>query len=82
MVDAVGRASQTIINRLWMQKRPHRCTPIQRIRPLLSREECELADVEKAMEENLILDHQRPERVVGMRTTAEGTTQYLVKVRS
>ncbi len=59
---------------------PPLVTHTQRIRPYLSREETELADVEKAMEENLITEHQRPERIVGTRLDAEGVQQYLVKV--
>ena len=47
----------------------------------LSREELELMDVEKQMEEQLILQHRLVERVVASKTGEDGVVKYLTKVR-
>ncbi|KAK9788572.1 hypothetical protein WJX73_002856 [Symbiochloris irregularis] len=50
------------------------------IRPRLSREENELRDVERQMEEQLVQEHMQVERVVAERIQAEDSSlQYLVK---
>ncbi|GAX85223.1 hypothetical protein CEUSTIGMA_g12643.t1 [Chlamydomonas eustigma] len=47
-------------------------------RPFISREEQELRDVERQMEEQLVLQHSVVERICGERTGVSGT-RYLVK---
>ncbi|KAK9824197.1 hypothetical protein WJX72_008454 [[Myrmecia] bisecta] len=48
-------------------------------RPYLSREEIELRDVERQMEEELIEDHMHVERVISQRMEPDGSLKYLVK---
>ena len=47
----------------------------------MSREELELIDLEKQMEEQLIQQHREVERVVASKTEADGIVKYLVKAR-
>ena len=51
------------------------------LRDRLSREELELIDLEKQMEEQLIQQHREVERVVASKTEADGVVKFLVKVR-
>lgn len=52
---------------------------MQRVRQHVSREEQELYDVEKQMEEQLVYDHMELERVVAIRKEPEGKVGYLCK---
>ncbi len=45
----------------------------------LSREELELMDVEKQMEDQLIAQHRLVERVVASKTGEDGVVKYLTK---
>ena len=47
----------------------------------LSREELELMDVEKQMEDQLIAQHRLVERVVASKTGEDGVVKYLTKAR-
>ena len=43
------------------------CLGVQRMRPNLSREEIELTDVERQMEQQLIAEHKQVERIFAIR---------------
>ena len=53
----------------------------QRQRGGLSREEQELQDVERQMEEQLVQEHMEIERVVALRKDSDGKVRYLCKWR-
>ena len=52
----------------------------QAYRQMASREERELQDVERAMEEELVAEHMQVERIIFLRMEADHTLKYLVKV--
>jgi hypothetical protein len=54
---------------------------VQAARQWLAPEEAELQDVERQMEEELVLQHMHVERVIAQRADPDGTPRYLVKVR-
>ncbi|PRW57711.1 CHROMATIN REMODELING 5 isoform A [Chlorella sorokiniana] len=50
-------------------------------RPWLSREECELLDLQKQMEEEIVEEYKQAERIIGERHWTDGSVKYLVKWR-
>ena len=53
---------------------------VQAYRQMASREERELQDVERAMEEELVAEHMQVERIIFLRMEPDQTLKYLVKV--
>eukprot|EP00887_Chlorella_sp_A99_P003520 scaffold7.g3520.t1 len=58
-----------------------KCEEEARARPYLTAEEAELRDVQKAMEEELVIEFCQVEKVLAERVSAEGQLQYLCKWR-
>lgn len=54
---------------------------VQVYREMASREERELQDVERAMEEELVAEHMQVERIIFLRMEPDRTLKYLVKVQ-
>lgn len=52
----------------------------QVVRRHISREEVELQDVERQMEEELVQDYMQVDRIISVRSEPDGSLRYLCKV--